>query len=147
MIRLELRLMNVLCSGSTQLSAHSQSIKDIWQSIWRLASRHITSPSTCKASCHLLAVLLQTQIVSYGEVEDLVDSMLAAIELNGPVECDEAAANLWRVILRLKAHENVGSTSEVSSVVLSWLFKRWDIGEQQVSPIIQGFRALMQWSR
>ncbi len=73
-------------------------------------------------------MLLDTGVIQYSEVTDLIDGMLASPDLNGPAECDAAATQLWHVILTLREQENINSVSTLGSSILSWLFKRWSPG-------------------
>ena len=104
-------------------------MKDVWLRTWRVVFRQITFSSTCRAACHLSAVLLDIGLIEYGEVADLVDSMFTSIDLNGPAECDAAATQLWHVILIIREQQNINSVTVLGGGILSWLFKRWSPGK------------------
>lgn len=72
-----------------------------------------------------MAVLLESQLVQYTDIADLVDSMTRSIDLNGPAECDESATTLWTILLILRGRAHLGSVSESCDTVLGWLFSRW----------------------
>ena len=76
----------------------------------------------------MCAVLLDTGIIEYGDVAELVDGMFTSPDLNGPAECDAAATQLWHVLLTLRGRENLSSFAALSGTILSWLFKRWSPG-------------------
>ncbi|MCJ1247312.1 Serine/threonine-protein kinase tel1 [Trapelia coarctata] len=103
------------------VSSHS----GLWLQVWQLCARSISSPLTSRASCHLMAVLLNTQLVMYNEVADVVDTMLGSVDLNGPATFTESAATLWAMIIVLKARQNPGTMHDTSERILCWLFIRW----------------------
>ncbi len=115
----------VVYSAVGQKYARTPNLIDFWLQIWRLVARHITSTATCRAACHLMAVLLDSGLVQYTDVADLVDSMIRSIDLNGPAMCDASATTLWAILLVLRGRAHLGSVSESCDHVLSWLFNRW----------------------
>ena len=117
-----------LSSSTNQAAACENGLKDVWLRTWRLVFRQITFSSTCKAACHLCAVLLDIGIIEYGEVTDLIDGAFTSPDLNGPAECDSAATHLWHVLLALRGRENLSSLTAMSGTILSWMFKRWSPG-------------------
>ena len=76
----------------------------------------------------MCAVLLDTGIIEYGEVAEMINGMFTSPDLNGPAECDAAATQLWHVLLTLRGRENLSSVTALSGAILSWLFKRWSPG-------------------
>ena len=83
----------------------------------------------------MCAVLLDTSIVEYSEVTGLINDVFASPDLNGPVECDAAATQLWHVLLNLREPENITSVNALSAAILSWLFNRWSPCMINVAPI------------
>lgn len=75
-----------------------------------------------------MASTLDSALIEYAEVADIVDGMTKSVDLNGPAECDESATTLWTILVVLKGRENLGSASEASENVLRWLFHRWSPG-------------------
>lgn len=118
-------LMYQHSSATGQHVARTVDFNDFWLQTWRLVARNITSTSTCRAACQLMAVLLESGLVQYTDVADLVDSMTRSIDLNGPAECDESATVLWSILLVLRGRTHLGSVSESCDIVLNWLFNRW----------------------
>ena len=114
--------------AASQTAAHKVSLKDYWLRIWRTVARLITSTSTCRAACQLMAFILDLALIQYADVADIVDGMTKSVDLNGPAECDESATTLWAFLVVLKGRENLGSASEASENVLRWLFHRWNPG-------------------
>ena len=76
-----------------------------------------------------MAVLLDSGLVAYTDIADLVEGMTKSVDLNGPAECGESSTTLWTIILVLRGQENLSSASECSDCVLRWLFNRWSPGQ------------------
>jgi len=72
-----------------------------------------------------MAVILNTQLVIYTEVADIVDTMFGSVDLNGPAVFTESAATLWSMLIVLKVRQNPGTMHDTSERVLRWLFVRW----------------------
>ena len=75
-----------------------------------------------------MSSLLSSGLVEFADVANLVDGMIRSVDLNGPAECDECAANLWTILLVHRAQEKLNSAPEASENVLRWLFTRWSPG-------------------
>lgn len=120
-------------SATGQAHACATGLKEVWLRTWRTVFRQITFPGTCKAACHLCTVLLDTGVIEYREVIDLVDGIFTSPDLNGPAECDGAATQLWHVLLVLRGQENLSSVAAMSETILLWLFKRWSPGTMATS--------------
>ena len=72
-----------------------------------------------------MSVILDTGLVQYREVADIVDTMLGSVDLNGPATFTESSAILWTILLNSKAKHNPGTIHDTSERVLHWLFVRW----------------------
>lgn len=77
---------------------------------------------------------LNSGLVHYADVADLIEGMTRSVDLNGPAECDESATLLWAILLVLRGHDNMSSAPEASANVLRWLFRRWSPGESTRIP-------------
>ena len=115
-------------SAAGQSTAQSSNLIALWLNIWRLTARHITSSSICRAACHLMTCFLESGLVQFADVTDLVEGMMRSVDLNGPAECDESAVALWTTLLVRRGRENLSSAHEISESVLRWLFNRWSPG-------------------
>ena len=76
-----------------------------------------------------MAVLLDSGLVEYARVSDLVENMTKSVDLNGPAECDESSTTLWTILLVLREREQLKSASEPCDSILRWLFNRWSPGQ------------------
>ena len=72
-----------------------------------------------------MALLLNFRLVRYNEIADIVDNMIASIDLNGPAECVDSASTLWSVLVLLRGRENLGTVHETSEHILRWLCSGW----------------------
>lgn len=72
-----------------------------------------------------MAVLLNCRLVRYNEIADIVDNMIASVDLNGPAECVDSASTLWSVLVLLRSRENLDTVSETSEHILRWLCNGW----------------------
>lgn len=87
--------------------------------------RHVASPSICRASCHLLGVLLETGAVKYPDISDLVDNMMSSLDFSGPAVCFDSSNRFLSLVAPLRSRQNLGSISETLERILRWLFVRW----------------------
>ena len=87
--------------------------------------RHVTSPNICRSSCHLLSVLLETGVVKYADISDLVDNMISSFDFSGPSICVDSSNRFLSLIAPLRCKHDLGTTSEILERILRWLFLRW----------------------
>ncbi|KZM20995.1 ATP binding [Ascochyta rabiei] len=99
-----------LAATAFQISAKHPTLTSYWVSIWQSASRAVTSPSLCRAACHLMDVLLKLGIVPFAAVSDIVQSMLLSIELT---------------VIRERVKENPTHFNQTAERIVSWLFNKW----------------------
>lgn len=118
----------MISAAGREISQYS-GIRGLWLQVWRLAARHITSSTTCRPSCQLMTVLLNFELVRYDEIADIVDNILASVELNGPADCVDSACSLWSILVLLRGRENLGSVFESSESILRWICNRWSPGK------------------
>ena len=121
----EVNFINIISSAADWLCIPSSHLQGFWLQTWQLAARCVTSSTTCRAACQLMAVLLKKEHVQYKQVVGTVDLMIASVDLNGPVDCVDAACTLWSVIMLLRGRENLGLVFETSEHILRWLCRRW----------------------
>ena len=112
-------------SVAHQEAAFAKSCEDSWLHIWQIAARSINSVANSRTSCYLLAVVLEKGLVKYTDIADLVDALLASVDLNGPAVNTESAVALWSAIITMKGRQKPGLAYDTSERVLRWLFIRW----------------------
>ena len=113
------------CSAARQIYVTEPGHHDTWLQIFQSCARSISSVLLSRAACHLMSVILDTGLVQYQEVADVVDTMLGSVALNGPAAFTESSAILWTVLIKAKANHNPGSIADTSERILHWLFVRW----------------------
>ncbi|XPS92677.1 Non-specific serine/threonine protein kinase [Ascochyta lentis] len=114
-----------LAAAAFQISAKHPTLVSYWVSIWQTASRAVTSPSLCRAACHLMDVLLKLEIVPFHAVSDTIQSMLLSIELTGPSLLTETSSSLLTTIVRERIKENPTHFNQTAERIISWLFNKW----------------------
>lgn len=101
----------------------------LWPQIYHLASRSATSPSTCRAACHLMELIITLKLVSHGSIAQAIDGMLSSIDLNGPAILTDSAISFCAVLSDLRRSENPGTSAATSERLLHWFFGRWTPGK------------------
>ncbi len=99
-----------------------------WVQIWKIAARSIPAPSTCRAACQLLSVLLAQKLVEYGSIADFLDGIIASVEHNGPALLVDSSLSFWVLIVEHRQREIPSANQSTSERVLRWLFFRWSPG-------------------
>ncbi|MCJ1474831.1 Serine/threonine-protein kinase tel1 [Lambiella insularis] len=97
----------------------------LWLRIWQLAARYVSSAATSRTACHLLAVILELDLIEFVDVVDIVDTMLSSVDLNGPALLTDSAVSMWAVVANLNAKHSPATADQTSERVLRWLFIRW----------------------
>jgi hypothetical protein len=106
-------------------ASKATSLSTYWTSAWNTASRAKTTPSSSRAACHFMDVLLKLNIVPYTAVSDTVQSMMMSIELSGPALLTETSAALMTTLIRERINENPTHYNVTAERVLNWLFSKW----------------------
>ncbi|KAL8942977.1 MAG: hypothetical protein Q9216_001333 [Gyalolechia sp. 2 TL-2023] len=117
--------MLAIASATAQDVAGSSDLSRVWIQVWRVAARHLTMTTTCRAACHLMAVLLESGCVSYMDIADLVDGMISSMDLSGPVVLADSALTLCSTIALQRGQENSLLAAETADRFLNWLFHTW----------------------
>lgn len=108
--------------------AKSLSLNKHWHQVWDLASRASTSQSTSRASCNLMNIILQFDLLEYSIMAEKIRSMLSSVNLSGASTLTDSSLAFWAVITRMGAQINPGSMLNVSKQVCAWLREAWAIG-------------------
>ncbi|MCJ1393539.1 Serine/threonine-protein kinase tel1 [Xylographa bjoerkii] len=111
--------------AAAQTSALIISLRRFWLDAWQLAVRNVSSNSTCRAACHLMAIILDRGLVDYVDIVAVIDKMLSSVELNGPSIFCDSAVDLWKAVINVMIKQNPAATQVTSDRILRWLFIRW----------------------
>lgn len=122
-------VLTYLPSAAFQRSSTAAELEPQWLMVWQLASRGLTTISSCRAACHLMDVLITQHLVDYKKVADSVEGILDAIDLSGPAALADSILSFLTLILRLAATERPSRSNPALQRVLRWLFSKWTPSE------------------
>ena len=108
--------------------ASAPKIKDVWLQAWRSCARLIPKTASCRAACHLMAVLIERQKVDFSSISDTIDLVLSSVDLHGPADFCDSSAHLWVCVNRLRAQHQPALVQDTSAKTLQWLLARWRPG-------------------
>lgn len=108
-----------------QKTATRPPLKPFWSSVWKSASRAVTSVSTCRAACHLMDMLLRLEIIPFSTITADAQSMVFSVELNGPALLTETSVAFMTTIIQERVRENPTNLDATAERVLNWLFGKW----------------------
>lgn len=117
--------MLAITSATEQDAAGNPSLTQVWIQVWRVAARHLTMATTCRAACQLMTVLLESRRVSYVDVADIADGMISSMDIGGPVLLVDSALTLCSTIALQRGQENSVLAAETADRFLNWLFRTW----------------------
>ncbi|KAI4115018.1 MAG: hypothetical protein LQ345_004305 [Seirophora villosa] len=117
--------MLAILSASGNVATRSPGVGVIWIQIWRVAARHLTITTTCRAACHLMTSLLDLRLVRYMDIADIAEGMVSSMDLSGPVDIVDSALALCSAIVLRKGQENALVAAETADRFLNWLFHVW----------------------
>lgn len=127
----------ILARFFLQISHKDEIDPSFVQQVWLLAFRAAGTPSNCRAASHLLEVILSSRLLSSTVLENEIDSMFSAVDLNGPALLCDSSLSLWTHLLLLNRSEAPNEYMQASERVLQWLFGRWSPCE--FNPLISKF--------
>ncbi|MCJ1380039.1 Serine/threonine-protein kinase tel1 [Xylographa soralifera] len=117
--------MVAMSCAATQAYASTTLLCKFWLDAWQLAARNVSSNLTCRAACHLMAIILDRGLVDYANIVDVIDKMFNSVELNGPSTFCDSAVDLWKAVINIMAKQNPAAMQITSERILRWLFIRW----------------------
>jgi ataxia telangiectasia mutated family protein len=117
-----------LASCAIQTSAKSIAIHEHWANVLMQAARLITVERCSRTACHLLHVLVGLNILSYGDVAAVAETMFGSIELQGPTSVSDASLALLGWLLEARAAENPSTATATAERLVQWLFQKWTPG-------------------
>lgn len=114
-----------LASCATQASAAARGLSGKWNSVWHLAARSVNTAATCRASCHTMHAIMQIGLIERSQILDTCNSMLLAIEVNGPSSFSDSVSSFLVSVVHHLHRENLQSSKDGFEKVLTWLFRAW----------------------
>ena len=58
---------------------------------------NVTSSVACRAACHVMGAVLDTGLVDFADITELVDGMVASADMNGPAVFADSSVTLWSI--------------------------------------------------
>ena len=123
-------------SIATCSRATSFELDPLWSQIWELTSRTISSPGTTRAACNLGGALLRSQVISYPNAAETIDSLISSVELNGPSGITDSALSFWTIVAELRSKANPAQSQDMAKQICGWLKGAWTIGKTQTLRIL-----------
>lgn len=117
--------LTAVTSCAYQASSTDGTLVALWTSLWQVSCRSITSPSTCRAACGVLCIMLRFRLIPQAVASELYQSLAVAFELSGPhILCDTALA-LVQTIMRDSVSIHPSSAPIIANSAIGWLLRRW----------------------
>ena len=73
-------------------------------------------------------VLVSSKLINDNELNDVVNSTFASVELDGPAILTDSALSLWTSLTRLRLTSNPSLAYGTCERVSHWLQTRWTAG-------------------
>ncbi|KAI9671348.1 MAG: Serine/threonine-protein kinase tel1 [Alyxoria varia] len=125
--------MLAIAGCSTCANAKDLRLQDFWLRIYHICSRMISSISHTRSACHLLHALLATELVSYVDIKDSIQSLIDSGAANGPATVSDSSVALWSSVRELVASKGLmGSVRECADQFVSWVSAKWNPSNFQV---------------
>ncbi|KAK2873270.1 hypothetical protein FQN49_002477 [Arthroderma sp. PD_2] len=106
-------------------NANSNKLKARWLQVWELSVRNISSPTTSRAFCHLMSVLMHLKLLQYSDIVHTLDSLVSSADLNGPTSLNDSALCLWVNVLELWTQSNATQSQALAKQACGWLRNKW----------------------
>jgi ataxia telangiectasia mutated family protein len=114
-----------ICSCAFQNPARSPALHEQWIAIFHSASRPLTVEKSSRAASYLLFVLLAQNVLAYGDVAPIAQTIVSSTELQGPTELTDSSLALLRLLLDTRSAENPSSAIATAERLVHWLFQKW----------------------
>ncbi|KAK0862743.1 Serine/threonine-protein kinase tel1 [Friedmanniomyces endolithicus] len=114
-----------LASCASQLTSTDDALTSRWASVWQLGSRSLSNVSTCRATCHLLDIMLRLHLVVQTSVAEFLQDITASMELSGPSVLAESSLHLLRTMQRTSQQFSPGKTVALAEGTIVWLCRHY----------------------
>lgn len=122
------RLIFLIDSIATHDSAKLNSLRNQWVQVWELASRTLATPSTSRAACNLMSVILKYELVAYTDIADTIESIVSSVDLNGPSVLTDSGLLFWSLLMKLRTKANPNLGLGTAKQICGWLKGTWTLG-------------------
>ncbi|KAI3399398.1 hypothetical protein diail_7125 [Diaporthe ilicicola] len=96
-----------------------------WKQVWQLAVRSISIPSTCRAACVLLHVILQTQLISHHTIANDVNNIVTMADICGPAALLDSSLVFMHCLTNIRNSIVPSASQKTSSYVIRWALTMW----------------------
>ncbi|KAK0289904.1 Serine/threonine-protein kinase tel1 [Friedmanniomyces endolithicus] len=114
-----------LASCASQLTSTDDALKSRWASVWQLGSRSLSNVATCRATCHLLDIMLRLHLVVQTSVAEFLQEITASMELSGPSVLADSSLHLLRTMQRTSQQLSPGKTVALAEGTIVWLCRHY----------------------
>lgn len=102
-------------------------MRPVWTQTAHLAMQKISSPYHCRIACHVVNVLLSTQLVSYSDLKDTIALAISSAALSGPAIFCDTAIELWLNMSSSRAQHQPGTQGMNGfGHMLEWISAKWN---------------------
>ncbi|KAH8169718.1 phosphatidylinositol 3- and 4-kinase domain-containing protein [Sarocladium implicatum] len=116
----------IACGGYASSIVASHSRHDVWKQVWHVGARGVSHPATSRASCFLLARMLDADVLPYSDVREEVTTIITSADVNGPAVLSDSAIFLISSIFHIRNTKVPNASRNTCSQVIRWLFLRWN---------------------
>ncbi|KAK0859362.1 Serine/threonine-protein kinase tel1 [Friedmanniomyces endolithicus] len=114
-----------LASCASQLTSTDDALTSRWASVWQLGSRSLSNVSTCRATCHLLDIMLRLHLVVQTSAVEFLQDITASMELSGPSVLADSSLHLLRTMQRTSQQLSPGKTVALAEGTIVWLCRHY----------------------
>ncbi|KAG8161861.1 hypothetical protein KVR01_008848 [Diaporthe batatas] len=117
--------MIACASCALQSQAKDESTEARWKQVWQLAVRSISIPSTCRAACVLLHVILQTRLVPHHAIANDVNNIVTMADICGPATLLDSSLVFMHCLANIRNSLAPSASQKTSSFIIRWAFTMW----------------------
>ncbi|KAF0322905.1 ataxia telangiectasia mutated [Colletotrichum asianum] len=122
------------CASCTQTDCVDSTV---WKHIWQIAARAISLPGTSRAACVFLHTVLEakTELLSYHDVSDEVNSIVTTADVNGPILLVDSSITLMLHLLFLRNVKLPNASQATCRHIIRWIFLKWNPTEMSYAAL------------
>ena len=114
-----------LASLAAQISSRENTVRSAWSALVPQIARLLTVDQCSRPASYLLFVLLDLDVLPYGDIADTVVAILDSLELQGPTSINDASLALLGWLMEARAADNPTTATATAERLISWIFQKW----------------------
>ncbi|KAK2605454.1 hypothetical protein N8I77_008288 [Diaporthe amygdali] len=130
--------MIACASCALQSQAKDENTEARWKQVWQLAVRSISIPSTCRAACVLLHVILQTRLISHHAIANDVNNIVTMADICGPAALLDSSLVFMHCLANVRNSMVPSASQKTYSYVIRWVFTMWRPAEVTYASSLAG---------